>query len=111
MIRQVLLKSFQRWERAFIGGIQQMKDLGMLRQEADTGLLATTLLAALQGGLLLCQAWKDVSPLETSLNGAVGYRERSPFGRSLVMRACPFDATRGTDRSERFPRERVRPID
>ena len=73
LIRQVLLKSFQRWERAFIGGIQQMKDLGMLRQEADTGLLATTLLAALQGGLLLCQAWKDVSPQETSLNGAVGY--------------------------------------
>jgi TetR/AcrR family transcriptional regulator, transcriptional repressor for nem operon len=71
--RQVLLKSFQRWERAFLGGIQQMKDLALLRAEADTALLATTFLAALQGGLLLCQTWKDVSPLETSLNGAIGY--------------------------------------
>ena len=71
--RQVLLMSFQRWERAFRGGVRRMKDLGLLRQDADTDLLATTLLAALQGGLLLCQTWKDVTPLETSLNGAIGY--------------------------------------
>jgi AcrR family transcriptional regulator len=73
LTRQVLVKSFQRWERAFLGGVQQMKDLGLLRQDADTALLATTLLATLQGGLLLCQTWKDVSPLKTSLNGAIGY--------------------------------------
>ena len=71
--RQVLLESFQRWERAFLGGIQQMKDLGLLRADADVALLATTLLAALQGGLLLCQTWKDVAPLETALNGALGF--------------------------------------
>jgi TetR/AcrR family transcriptional repressor of nem operon len=50
-----------------------MKDLGLLREDADTALLATTLLAALHGGLLLCQTRKDVAPLETSLNGAIGY--------------------------------------
>lgn len=73
LARQVLLESFQRWERAFLSGIRQMKDLGLLRAEADPALLATTLLAVLQGGLLLCQTWKDVAPLETSLNGAIGY--------------------------------------
>ena len=73
LTRQVLLKSFQRWERALLGGVQRMRDLGLLRQDADTADLATTLLAALQGGLLLCQTWKEVSPLETSLNGAIGY--------------------------------------
>ena len=73
LTRQVLVKSFTRWERAFLGGVQQMKDLGLLREDADTALLATTLLAALQGGLLLCQTRKDVAPLETSLNGAIGY--------------------------------------
>jgi TetR/AcrR family transcriptional regulator, transcriptional repressor for nem operon len=73
LTRQVLLKSFQRWERAFLGSVQQMKDLGLLRQEADTAQLATTLLGAHQGGLLLCQTWKDVAPLESSLNGAIGY--------------------------------------
>ena len=73
LTRHVLLKSFKRWERALRGGVQQMTDLGLLRQDADPVHLATTLLAALQGGLLLCQTWKDVSPLETSLNGAIGY--------------------------------------
>lgn len=73
LTRQVLVKSFERWERAFLGGVQQMKDLGLLRQDADPALLATTLLATLQGGLLLCQTWKDASPLEASLNGAIGY--------------------------------------
>ena len=73
LVRQVLLRSFQRWERAFLSAVQQMKELGLLRQDADTALLATTLLAALQGGLLLCQTWKDVAPLEASLNGAIGY--------------------------------------
>jgi AcrR family transcriptional regulator len=73
LTRHVLVKSFERWERAFRDAVQQMKDLGLMRADADTGILATTLLAALQGGLLLCQTRKDVAPLETSLNGAIGY--------------------------------------
>ena len=73
LTRHVLVKSFQRWERAFQDAVQQMKDLGLMRADADTAFLATTLLAALQGGLLLCQTRKDVAPLETSLNGAIGY--------------------------------------
>ena len=73
LTRQVLAKSFERWERAFLGAVQQTKDLGLIREDADTVLLATTLLAALQGGLLLCQTRKDVAPLETSLDGAIGY--------------------------------------
>lgn len=71
--RQVLLTSFQRWEVTFRGAVQQMQDLGLLRQDADAAQLATTLLAALQGGPLLCQTWKDVVPLEAALDGAIGY--------------------------------------
>ena len=73
LTRLILVKSFERWERAFLGAVERMQDLGLLRADADTALLATTLLAALQGGLLLCQTRKDVAPLETSLNGAIGY--------------------------------------
>lgn len=73
LTRMVLVKSFQRWERAFFGAVQQMKKLGLVRQDADSAFLATTLLAALQGGLLLCQTCKDVAPLETALTGAVEY--------------------------------------
>jgi len=73
LAREILLRSFTRWERAFRSGIERMKDLGLVRPDADTALLATTFLAALQGGLLLCQTWKDVAPLEASLDGAIGY--------------------------------------
>jgi AcrR family transcriptional regulator len=73
LTRSVLVRSFQRWERAFLEGVEQMKDMGLMRQDADAAFLATTLLAALQGGLLLCQTCKDVSPLETSLTGAIAY--------------------------------------
>ena len=69
----VLVKSFQRWELAFLSGVQQTKDLGLIRADADASMLAMTLLASLQGGLLLCQTCKDVYPLETSLTGAIGY--------------------------------------
>ena len=73
LARMVLVKSFHRWERAFHGGVEQMKVLGLVRQEADSSHLATTLLASLQGGLLLCQISKDVAPLESSLDGGIGY--------------------------------------
>lgn len=73
LTRAVLFRSFRRWELAFLSAVQQTKELGLIHREADTPLLATTLLAALQGGLLLCQTCKDVYPLEMSLNGAIGY--------------------------------------
>lgn len=73
LTRQILVTSFERWERAFRVGVQRMHALGLLRADADTARLATMLLAALQGGLLLCQTRKDVAPLEAALNGAIGY--------------------------------------
>jgi AcrR family transcriptional regulator len=73
LTRQILVTSFERWERAFRVGVQRMHALGLLCADADTARLATMLLAALQGGLLLCQTRKDVAPLEAALNGAIGY--------------------------------------
>ncbi|WP_434316030.1 TetR/AcrR family transcriptional regulator [Leifsonia sp. P73] len=73
LTRAVLVRSFQRWEMAFLDAVQQMKDLGLVREDANNGFIATALLAALQGGLLLCQTSRDVAPLQSSLNGAIGY--------------------------------------
>lgn len=73
LTRTVLAKSFARWERSFAVGVEKMKSLGLLRPDADTAHLAMSLLASLQGGLLLCQTCKDVAPLKTSLNGAIQY--------------------------------------
>ncbi|MQY16389.1 putative HTH-type transcriptional regulator YxaF [Streptomyces sp. RB5] len=73
LTRGILVLSFGRWEGAFRDGVRRMQDLGLVRADADPAGLATTLLATLQGGLLLCQVAKDVAPLEAALNGAIGY--------------------------------------
>jgi hypothetical protein len=49
-----------------------MKGLGLIRRDADDTVLASALLAAVQGGLLLSQTAKSVTPLQASLNGAIG---------------------------------------
>jgi len=52
-----------------------MYDRGALRPEADPEKLATTLLATLQGGLLLTQTKRDPAPLATALDSALTYVE------------------------------------
>jgi AcrR family transcriptional regulator len=70
---EVLNKSFDRWENIFRVGIEQMKYASILVPEADPMTLATFILGALQGGLLLCQTRKDVAPLQVSLDGALAH--------------------------------------
>ncbi|MFE4468101.1 TetR/AcrR family transcriptional regulator [Leifsonia sp. NPDC056824] len=72
LTRALLIRSFQRWELALMDAVQRMKDLGLIRPEANNKFLATALLAGLQGGFLLCQTWRDVMPLQASLNSAIG---------------------------------------
>ena len=48
-----------------------MCDRGELTEETDVDELALATLAALQGGLLLTQAKRNVSPLEAALNLAI----------------------------------------
>ena len=45
-----------------------MCDRGDLRRTADPGRLATALLAAVEGGLLLAQVRRDPAPVETALD-------------------------------------------
>jgi hypothetical protein len=49
-----------------------MRDRGELPDDADVDGLALGTLAALQGGLLLTQAKRDVAPLEAALDLAIG---------------------------------------
>ncbi len=71
--RLVLVDSFDRWEQAFADGISTMQQEGLLRREVDTNVLASAVLAALQGGLLLCKTRKSTRPLEVSLDAVIGY--------------------------------------
>jgi hypothetical protein len=48
--------------------LQAMHKRGDLRRSADPDRLATALLAAIQGGLVLSQVHRDVDPLEAALD-------------------------------------------
>jgi AcrR family transcriptional regulator len=69
--RTTLAASFDRWEAPIRDGLRRMRDRGQLRTDTDVDRLALGTLAALQGGLLLTQAKRDVTPLEAALDLAI----------------------------------------
>jgi AcrR family transcriptional regulator len=69
--RTMLAASFDRWEAPIRDGLQRMRDRGELNPDTDVGRLALGTLAALQGGLLLTQAKRNVGPLEAALDLAI----------------------------------------
>jgi TetR/AcrR family transcriptional repressor of nem operon len=69
--RAVLDSGFLRWENEIRRGLIAMVDAGELCDDADIDLLAASTLASLQGGLILTQARRDVTPLILALDGAL----------------------------------------
>lgn len=69
--REDLNDGFDRWEGAIRGGLRAMYERGDLRQSADPDRLATALLAAVQGGLVLSQVRRDAEPLEVALDTVI----------------------------------------
>ena len=66
--RDDLVDGFDRWEGAIREGLSAMHTRGDLRRSADPDRLATALLAAIQGGLVLSQVHRSVDPLEAALD-------------------------------------------
>jgi len=60
--------AFARWEDMLGRGLAAMRDRGELAADADPGELALTLLAAVQGGLLLSQVRGETRPLEAAID-------------------------------------------
>ncbi|HEX4443313.1 MAG TPA: TetR/AcrR family transcriptional regulator [Galbitalea sp.] len=73
--RLQLAHSFERWSAGLQTGLKSMHTNGTLRPDADPEELATVLLAALQGGLLLAKLSSDIRPLELSLDAALAHVE------------------------------------
>lgn len=69
--RSELSSGFATWQSALQRGVRIMRDRGELGPEADPDRLATALLAAVQGGLLLAKASHDVALLEDAMAMAV----------------------------------------
>jgi hypothetical protein len=57
-----------RWSTAIRDGLRALHTTGHLAPDINPDDLAVTLLAALQGGLLLAQVQRDTRPLQTTLD-------------------------------------------
>jgi AcrR family transcriptional regulator len=68
--RAALAAGFARWTEYFVRGLERMQAAGRLRPDADPQRLATGLMVALQGGLLLAQTQRDIAPLAIALEMA-----------------------------------------
>src|SRR6202022_2422542 len=66
--RTDLADGFDQWETPIRDGLRAMHLRGDLRRSAAPDRLATALLAALQGGLVLTQVRRDTAPLEAALD-------------------------------------------
>jgi TetR/AcrR family transcriptional regulator, transcriptional repressor for nem operon len=71
--RSDLAAAFGRWISAIREGLQAMQDRGELRAEADVPRLACALMAAVEGGLLLAKAQRDVAALEAALDTVIDH--------------------------------------
>jgi TetR/AcrR family transcriptional repressor of nem operon len=66
--RALLADGFRQWQAAIGEGLGRLHQAGQLPEGTDPDALAVTLLATLQGGLLLAQVQRDTRPLETAVD-------------------------------------------
>ena len=71
--REALAQGFGRWHAYLADGFTAMRTSGELRSSADPDSLATAVLAAIQGGLLLAQTTRSTLPLEAAISMAEQY--------------------------------------
>lgn len=70
-LRESLSDAFQAWTDSIRGTLTRLRDNGLISVDADLDALTTTLLAAIQGGLLLAKTSRDSRKLRTAVNGAI----------------------------------------
>ena len=72
-VRAELANAFEQWADIFRDGLQRMQRLGRVSAEAEPTRLAHLLLSAFQGGMLLAQVARDITPLKDALNAAIDH--------------------------------------
>ena len=71
--RRDLAASFDRWEGYLYRGLARMRERGELVAQANPATLAISVMASIQGGLLLTQTRKTSRPLRVALDAAMIY--------------------------------------
>ena len=70
--RQQAAAAFDAWERLFADALERMRQQGELRADASPAVLATALLASLEGGTVLSQTRKDAASLHIAVEAGLG---------------------------------------
>ena len=81
--RRTIATHFETWLDLLIDAMEAMKRHKALRVEADSRVLATGLLAALQGGYLLAKTARDVRPMRLVLDMAIAQVRVHGTGKDL----------------------------
>jgi TetR/AcrR family transcriptional regulator, transcriptional repressor for nem operon len=71
--RRELVDAFQDWERLLAAAFVRMRDNGVLAEDIDSAAIATSVMAAVQGGYLLAQLAHDSAPMKLALDMALGH--------------------------------------
>lgn len=72
-VHDELARAFMQWRDIFRDGLERMQNLGRISADADPAQLADLLLSAFQGGMLLSQVQRDVTPLKNALHAAIDH--------------------------------------
>jgi TetR/AcrR family transcriptional repressor of nem operon len=62
---------FDAWEKLLADVLERMRERGQLRADARPAVLATGLLASLEGGMVLSQARRDMASLRTAVEAGL----------------------------------------
>ena len=73
--RRALFALFAEWQELLASVLRRLQDTGALPPEAPVDQLATGLMGALQGGYMLAQTARDVTPMATSIDMALSHIE------------------------------------
>ena len=75
--RVPLSEAFGHWREAIGAMLMRLQGRGLLTPDADLEALTTTMLAAIQGGLLLAKTSRDSAQLRAALDGAIAHLRNS----------------------------------
>ena len=91
--RTLLAGGFGQWQAVIGEGLRRLHQAGQLPDTTDPDALAVTLLATLQGGLLLAQVQRDPRPLETAVDTLLQLARNGrldiPAGNEIPLRDRP----------------------
>jgi AcrR family transcriptional regulator len=71
--RRQAAAAFDAWEGLFADALERMRERGELRADASAGVLATALLAGIEGGLLLSQTRKQAASLRIAVEAVLAH--------------------------------------